>query len=145
MKKHEQKTDELHKVLQSMTLKEYDSYISENDILPSRTIQSYFEEYMKEHGLSKKELVKKSLLDRTYGYQILSGLRKPSRDKILALCLAGKMSFEEIQRGLEIAQAGVLYPKDARDAAIILCIHNHIYNLYDINEYLDQNGFQPIK
>lgn len=143
--KKEQKTNELHKVLKSLSLKEYESYIAENDILPPRTIQSYFEEYIREHGLTKKELVGNSLLDRTYGYQILSGMRKPSRDKILALCLSGKMTFEEIQRALEIAQAGILYPKDPRDAAIILCIHNRMYNLNDINIYLDQNGFSPIK
>lgn len=143
--KKERKTNELHKILQSMTLKDYGNYIEENDILPSRTIQAYFDSYIQEHGLSKKDLVKKSLLDRTYGYQILSGLRKPSRDKILALCIAGNMSFAEIQRALEIAQAGILYPKDPRDAAIILCIHNNVYNVYDINEYLDQNGFDPIK
>ncbi len=128
-----------------MTLKDYDSYIAKHHILPPKTISSYFEEYIKEHGLTKKELVSNSLLDRTYGYQILSGMRKPSRDKILALCLSGKMSFEEIQRALEIGQAGILYPKDPRDAAIILCIHNKMYNLNDINIYLDQNGFPTIK
>lgn len=145
MNRSEPQTNELHKVLKTMTLKEYDTYIEENDIPPCRTIQSYFAEYIKDHNLSKKDLVKNSLLDRTYGYQILSGLRKPSRDKILALCISGKMSFEEIQRALEIAQAGVLYPKEPRDAAIILCIHNNIYNLYEINMYLDQKGFPPIR
>ena len=145
MKKQEQKTDELHKVLESMSLKDYDTYISDHDIPSSRTIQSYFEDYIQEHGLSKKDLVRNSLLDRTYGYQILSGLRQPSRDKILALCLSAKMSFVEIQRALEIAHAGILYPKDPRDAAIILCIHNKMYNVSDINMYLDQNGFSPIR
>ena len=145
MKRNEPKTDELHKVLQSMTLNDYEGYIENNDIPSHRTLRTFFDEYMKEHGLTKKDLVINSLLDRTYAYQILSGLRKPSRDKILALCLSGKMSFEEIQRALEIAQAGILYPKDPRDAAIILCIHNRIYNVYEINMYLDQKGFFPIR
>ena len=145
MKKQEQQTDELHKILKSMSLKDYDSYIKGHDIPSSRTIQSYFEDYIKEHSLSKKDLVRNSLLDRTYGYQILSGLRKPSRDKILALCLSGKMSLAQIQRALEIAQAGILYPKNPRDAAIILCIHNKMYNVSDVNMYLDQKGFLPIR
>ena len=100
---------------------------------------------MDRHDLSKKDLVKNSLLDRTYGYQILSGLRKPSRDKILALCLSARMTFHEIQRALEIAKEGILYPKDPRDAAIILCIHNQVYNISDLNMYLDQKGFEPIR
>ena len=145
MKKQEQKTDELHKVLESMSLKDYGNYITDHDIPSSRTIRSYFEDYINEHGLTKKDLVRNSLLDRTYGYQILSGLRQPSRDKILALCLSAKMSFAEIQRALEIAKEGILYPKDPRDAAIILCIHNKMYSVSDINMYLDQNGFAPIR
>lgn len=145
MKRNERKTDELHKVLESMALKDYEGYIENNDIPASRTLRSYFDEYMKEHGLTRKELVKNSQLDRTYGYQILSGLRKPSRDKIIALCLSGKMSFAEIQRALEIARAGILYPKEPRDAAIILCIHNKIYNINEINMFLDQKGFSPIR
>ena len=128
-----------------MGLKDYDNYISENDITGDQTLQSYFEEYMASHGLNKKDLVKNSLLDRTYGYQILSGLRQPSRDKILALCLSAGMSFHEIQRALEIAKEGILYPKDPRDAAIILCIHNQLYKLNDVNMYLDQKGFDPIR
>ena len=142
---NKKKTDELHKALESMSLKDYGTYISENDILPVPSVSSFFEDYIKEHGLTRKELVKNSQLDRTYAYQILSGLRKPSRDKLLALCLSGEMSFAEIQRVLEIGQAGVLYPKDPRDAAIILCIHNGLYNLNDVNMYLDQKGFEPIK
>lgn len=128
-----------------MALKDYEGYIENNDIPASRTLRSYFDEYMKEHGLTRKELVKNSQLDRTYGYQILSGLRKPSRDKIIALCLSGKMSFAEIQRALEIAQAGILYPKEPRDAAIILCIHNNIYNINEVNMFLDQKGFSLIR
>ena len=106
---NKKKTDELHKALESMSLKDYGTYISENDILPVPSVSSFFEDYIKEHGLTRKELVKNSQLDRTYAYQILSGLRKPSRDKLLALCLSGEMSFAEIQRVLEIGQAGVLY------------------------------------
>lgn len=145
MGKKEQITNELHTLLESMGLKDYDDYIAANDITGDLTIQSYFEEYMADHGLNKKDLVKNSLLDRTYGYQILSGLRQPSRDKILALCLSAGMSFHEIQRALEIAKAGILYPKDPRDAAIILCIHNQLYNVSDVNMYLDQKGFEPIR
>ena len=145
MSKKEQITNELHTLLESMGLKDYDAYITANDISGDLTIQSYFEDYMADHGLSKKDLVKNSLLDRTYGYQILSGLRQPSRDKILALCLSAGMSFHEIQRALEIAKAGILYPKDPRDAAIILCIHNQLYKVSDVNMYLDQKGFEPIR
>ena len=145
MSKKEQITNELHTLLESMGLKDYDDYITANDITGDLTIQSYFEEYMADHGLNKKDLVKNSLLDRTYGYQILSGLRQPSRDKILAMCLSAGMSFHEIQRALEIAKAGILYPKDPRDAAIILCIHNQLYNVSDVNMYLDQKGFEPIR
>ncbi len=141
----EQITNELHILLESMGLEDYDAYVSEHDINGELTIQSYFESYMKEHGLTKKDLVKNSLLDRTYGYQILSGLRRPSRDKILALCLSAHMSFHEIQRALEIAKIGILYPKDPRDAAIILCIHNGIYKISHVNMYLDQKGFDPIR
>ena len=145
MRKKEQLTNELHTILESMGLDDYDHYIIQNDISDDMTIHSFLQQYLKDHGMTKKELVKNSLLDRTYGYQILSGLRQPSRDKILAFCIAGKMAFHEVQRALEIAKAGILYPKDPRDAAIILCIHNQLYDMYDVNMYLDQKGFTPIR
>ena len=55
MKRNERKTDELHKVLESMALKDYEGYIENNDIPASRTLRSYFDEYMKEHGLTLPE------------------------------------------------------------------------------------------
>ena len=138
-------TQKLHELLKTMSLDEYGAYITDHNLQNMPSISAYFERYILEHGLTKKELVKNSFLDRTYGYQILSGLRKPSKDKILALCLSARMSFEEIQRALEIAQTGILYAKDPRDAAIILCIHNGMYNVNDINQFLVQEGFAMIK
>ena len=138
-------TEQLSQRLEKMSLDAYDTYMSEGDLLPAHTVETYFKEFMKREGLSKTNLVRGSGLDRTYGYQILNGLRHPSKDKLLALCIAGKMPLKEIQRVLKIGQTGVLYPKDPRDAVIILCINNKLYSITEINNILEQKGFEIIR
>ena len=138
-------TEQLNQRLEKMSLDAYDAYISEGDLIPAYTVETYFKEFMKKEGLSKTNLVRGSGLDRTYAYQILNGLRHPSKDKMLALCIAGRMTLKEVQRTLKIGQTGILYPKDPRDAVIILCINNKIYSIDEINNILVQKGFEIIR
>lgn len=74
-------------------------------------------------------------LDRTYGYQVLNGTKKPSRDKILQLCIGGSFSLKETNKVLKLGNCGELYSKNTRDAVIILGINKKL-NVLQINELL---------
>ena len=64
----------------------------------------YLEKIIAEKGLVKSEIIKKSGIERHYAYQIFSGRKTPSRDKLIMLCLgmgldAGRIakSFDKVR------------------------------------------------
>lgn len=117
------------------------------------TLETYLDDLAKGHGsfadyytalpavraLSPRTLIARSGIERTYFYQLVNGRRRPGRDKIITLCLAARLDLTATQRGLEIAQAGVLYPKNRRDAILIFAVRNHL-NALEVNDLLDQFG-----
>jgi hypothetical protein len=69
-----------------------------------------------------ERVIKKSGIARTYGHQIFSGARKPSRDKVIQLAFGFEMNYDEAQELLKAARKSPLYPKVERDAAIIYAL-----------------------
>lgn len=61
-------------------------------------------------------------LNETFGYQIFTGSRNPSRNKELQIAFAMALSMKETNRALTAAGVSVLNCKDRRDAIIIFCI-----------------------
>lgn len=94
-----------------------------------------FQALLEQHGLKKAHVIRDSNLDRNYAYQMLSGSRRPGRDKILALGIAAGFSVKEVRRLLECAGAAILYSRSSRDAVILYGIENHL-GLMRINEML---------
>jgi len=106
---------------------ELNNYIrSLEDDTVEKTFAGYISYMIREKKMSKAEVISRSLISRTYGYQIIDGTRNANRDKIIAMCIATELSLEETQRGLEIAKEGILYPRDPRDAIIIYAVNNGI-------------------
>ncbi|MCM1253691.1 MAG: hypothetical protein NC321_12790 [Clostridium sp.] len=94
---------------------------------------------LKEKCLKKSEVIKRSGLDRKYAYEILSGKKKPARDKILALCLSMQLSIEETQRLLITSGYPQLYAKVERESVILFALQNHL-SVLETNEHLDEMG-----
>jgi transcriptional regulator with XRE-family HTH domain len=80
-------------------------------------------ELCRTRGLKPVEVIRRAGLDRTYGYQLFNGTRKPSRDKLLQLAFGFGLTVEETQELLRTAQKSALYPKIMRDAAIMRCLY----------------------
>ncbi len=98
-----------------------------------------FSKLLDTYHLSKADVIRKSMMDRTYAYQVMSGVRIPGRDKVIALGIAAGASEKEIERLLACAMAGRLYPRSARDAILIYCIDHH-YDILQTNEMLENAG-----
>lgn len=133
-------TNDLLSRLKSVdNLESLEKYLADIEAQYPSSFSEYMADFLKQKGISTTELIKRSKIERTYCYQILSGRKNPSREKIIAMALASKMSFEETQRALEIARVGVLYVKSKRDSVIIYALNNHM-NILDTNSLLVQFG-----
>ncbi len=100
----------------------------------------YFQQLLSKKGVRRSAAIGNSGIEVHYGYQILSGSKKPSRDKVICLCIGGGLSLGETQRALAVAGLGELYPKRMRDAAIMLAINHGVSNIWMVNDILSEHG-----
>ncbi|MBQ8135706.1 MAG: hypothetical protein IJ192_15120 [Clostridia bacterium] len=132
-------TDELNKTLKNNI--PIDRYLRENsESFSELSFTELLEQILKENHISKSEAIKGSDLERSYGYQIFKGTRKPTRDPLLRLCISMKASSEQTRALLLKNKAAPLYPKDKRDSIIIYGII-HKLSLSEINELLYDHKF----
>lgn len=95
----------------------------------------YLSELIKERNIDAAKLEVMTLLSRSFAYQICSGDRIPNRNIIVRIALVLKLSLDETQRLLKLANRGILYPKVKRDAVIIYALKNG-YGLFETDELL---------
>jgi len=84
--------------------------------------RNYVENTIEAKGLSKAEVIRNADFERTYGYQILRGARKPSRDKLIQLAFGLRLSPGEAARMFKLAGYLPMYPKIQREAAMLFCL-----------------------
>ena len=73
-------------------------------------------------GLERARVVREAGLNETFGYQIFMGQRGASRNKVLQLAFAMRLSLREANRLLQAAGSNGLYCKNRRDAIVIFCL-----------------------
>lgn len=77
-------TEELNHEIKAAT--DIEDYLLKNrENMLNDSLPRYLRELLTQKGLSRAQVVRNSHLDRTYAYQIFSGEKTPSRDKLLAL------------------------------------------------------------
>lgn len=89
------------------------------DTFSAPDLAAYLRELLSDHDLSVQDVVIGCRLDRSYGYQLFNGTRKPTRNFLLRLALLLKLQEEETQRLLKIAERQPLYARNRRDAAVL--------------------------
>lgn len=79
-------TNELMQILSSAKtpeeLQAYTETLKQEHI--SCSFADFISEKLRERELSAADLIRNSMIQRNYGYQLLNGTRTPSRDKVLA-------------------------------------------------------------
>lgn len=90
-------------------------------------------------GISRAEVVRSSLLDRSYVYQIFSGEKVPSRDKLIAIAFGLSLSDDETQKMLKLSGNRELYARDERDALLLFGLQRK-KDIFEINELLISNN-----
>lgn len=101
----------------------------------SLTLKDLINSLIKRHHLKKSRIIADSGINEVYFYEILSGKKKPSRDKLLALAIGMKLHLDECALLLRTGGVNELYPRNRRDAIIIFALSRKL-NVYDLNDLL---------
>ena len=113
-----------------------DQYLKNNEeYIIDLTLSNYLCDRLEKKSLSKADVIKKADINEIYGYQILSGKRTPSRNKLIHLCIGAEFSLDDTNETLNVAGFSPLFPKIKRDSIIIFGIQNN-YPIWQINESL---------
>lgn len=132
-------TGELLDILRNTS--DIDSFMEEEkENFVAEDLTAYLEKLLVEKKMTKSNCIKNSGLDRTYAYQIFSGTKKPSRDKLFALCFAMKLTEEEVQTLLKYSGYTPLYPRVPRDGVILWALNHHL-SVDDVNGLLFEGDF----
>lgn len=122
----------------------YESFAANNkDVFIKGSISAYLNSLLAEKGIPLKDAVKGSGIERVYAYHIFSGKKLPSRDKLLAIAIGMKLTFEETQALLKYSCSCPLYPENERDSVIIYALMNG-YGIDKTSELLFERDFATL-
>ena len=120
----------------------YEEYLTSNRDEISRSfvkIDRALSTLLAEKTMKKADVIARSGVEVHYAYQIFSGTKVPTRDKVLMLCFGFGLSTEETQELLKITGYPQLYSKNQRDNAILFGLTKKLTMiemnnlLYDLN------------
>lgn len=130
-------TEELNHQIEEAT--NIEDFLNANrEYMLSGSLSQHLTALLVEKKISKADVVRGSLLDRAYVYQIFSGERRPSRDKLLALSFGLRLTADETQKLMKLSGNRELYARDQRDAVILFALRHH-KTIMETNELLDAN------
>ena len=107
------------------------------------TLAEYLKHLLDEKLLTKAQVIRDSQLDEGYAQHIFGGRKNPSREKILSLALAMKLSPKETNYLLYYAGHNKLYARDERDAVIAFALETH-KTVLQTNELLADLKLKPL-
>lgn len=117
-------------------------YINDNEIsFSNKKPFEILNNEIQKRKLVKADVIRRSGIERHYAYQILSGTKTPSRDKLLMFCLGLGMTAEESQHFLLECSAPLLYAKNKRDNVVLFALENKL-TVIEINELLYELGLE---
>ncbi len=138
----EKLTDVLRQIDRMDDLQKYVDGLEENPVYDS--FQEYYNSLPKVKEAEKAALIRRTGIERTYGYQLLKGTRSPGRDKVILFCLAAGLDLHETQRALRAAGESVLYSRKRRDAILIFAVKEKL-TIADTQELLTQFDEQVLE
>ena len=112
-----QTTDDLMKHLQEGALEQV---LQSADSLPP--FPQYIAQMCAARGETRELAIRRAGIERSYGYQLFNGTRKPSRDKTIQLAIGFGLDVKQTQALLKVAQQSQLAPQAKRDAAILYAL-----------------------
>ena len=113
-----------------------DAYLAQNQSdFSDEDMTGFLNRLYQRIAVSKATLARQAGMSEVYLHQVFSGRRRPSRDRLLCLCIGLEATLEETQCLLKQSAYAQLYPKSKRDAIITYGILHHM-ELHAINDKL---------
>ena len=141
-------TDELNALLENMKPGEIAGYLKDNSRYMAdekKAFYYYMKDVLAEKRIKLKDVYSFAGFSESYGSKIISQEKHTkNRDLIIRLSVAGHFNLMEINRALKLYGMNELYPKNPRDACIIVAINNRIFNLAKIDDSLADQGLDPL-
>lgn len=139
---YQKKTSELLEELKkSGNIKEY--FDHNRDELSNIELKGYLDGLLIAKGVKRAQAIRRSGLNDIYAYQIFSGLRHPTRDKIISLCFGMELTVDEAQHLLNKAGVAELYPRNSRDSIILHALKNGL-SVIECDTQLSDLGENPL-
>lgn len=133
-------TDELeHQIRESR-----EPSVLEGEAFSMPDLTAYLGELLRIRRLTVQDVVVGCNLDRSYGYQLFNGTRRPTRNFLLRLALLLRLSEHETQRLLKIAGRQPLYARNRRDAAMLYALIHHLTE-EEAQELLSELGEEELE
>ena len=103
-------------------------------------LQRYVQLLEEKHGIKKdSQIYNKANISRQNWHSILSGESQPKLTTILKIVFAMKLDNRECKYLLK--KVGYTLASSSKFALVIrYCLDNKIYELYEVNDYLEQCG-----
>ncbi len=121
---------------QLKTADSLNGYLQDNgEHLIDSTISTQLAAALAESGMTKSDVLRRAEINDIYGYQLFSGVRKPSRDKLIALSIGMTLTLDRTQQLLKATGFAPLYAKNKRDSILIFGIQNG-QTVFEINSAL---------
>lgn len=112
--------------------------LSEEDFsLPE--LSEYLRELLCRQGVPLKDMIRRCNLDRSYGYQLFNGTRRPTRNTLMIFSLELGLQDREVQRLFQLAGRAPLYARCRRDAAVLYGL-SHQLSPAEVHELLLELG-----
>lgn len=136
------KTDDLRREL--MESEDLGRFLSENaDSFEAAGCAAMLRRLYEDASFSKAELARRSGMSTVYLYQVFSGRRMPSRDRLICLCFGLSCSSDTTQELLKKNGYLPLYPKNRRDAIILYALSRGL-SLQEANDKLFREGEETL-
>ena len=121
----------------------YDMLDKNHESFRFEEISEYLQKLMEKKNIKRSDAIRKSGLDRSYGHQIISGRKVPSRDKLIALSFGMNLDLDEVNELLKVSRNRTLYSRDQRNAVIIFALSNKL-SIIETNQLLFDKGIETI-
>lgn len=137
-------TEDLLKSLSLPDISIDDFMIQNHSELRDCDIPAAWQELLCRSQMKNSEIIARSDFESVYFYEIISGKKKPSRDKLIRLCIGMQATLSDCQYLLRIYTYSPLYPRIRRDCYLIYCFVNHL-TVKEACELLEKNAEDRLK
>ena len=137
-------TDDINKELQNINPDKLGQYYKDNRkymVDDKKASYYYMKDTIEGKNIKMKDIYIAMGVSEKWGSSIFRQERHTKdRDVIIRMGVAGHLTQDELSKGLKYYGMQPLYPKDKRDACIIVALKNRIYDFARIDDMLEEIG-----